>query len=385
MASDPTRPGPLDPAVAIALLEQARTLAAGGDWEPAAAAFSRVVGCADPDLHLAALLGLAECRYRMDDETGALQAWLAATQAPEGPLTWRAWTALAGARVREGDLVGATRAYREAERRAPEAERPAIAARLGWLSKEQGDGRSADRWFSRSRGPGLGGRPVVTLAILLVTLVIGVGGVLSPDIELLTYQWFALWKPGVAAGEWWRLVTVVLVHGGALHLAFNLYALWIVGPIVESLYGPVRFLGLYILCAIAGSTASYLFLPGLLSVGASGAIFGLFGVLLVADRVHRPALTRGARNLTTQIGGLIVLNIAIGFISPSIDNAAHIGGLVAGAWLGLTIVPAGAITLGGLWQGVMDDRRRRLIVAICGVAVVLGFGILGVAVGPIRI
>ena len=88
-----------------------------------------------------------------------------------------------------------------------------------------------------------------------------------------------------------------------------MYALFIIGPTVEALYGHARFLLIYVLCAAAGSAASYAFSSAIASVGASGAVFGLFGVLLVADRVHKPALTRNARNLTTQIGGLIVINL----------------------------------------------------------------------------
>ena len=101
------------------------------------------MGAADPNLHVAALLGLAECRYRMDDEPGALQAWISATQAPETPLTWRAWKQLAAMRVQERDLPGAARAYREAERRAPAEER--AGDRLAPGLAEQGDGRHGRR------------------------------------------------------------------------------------------------------------------------------------------------------------------------------------------------------------------------------------------------
>ena len=96
------------------------------------------MGHPDPNIHVAGLLGLADSRYRLDDEEGALQSWIVATQAPETPLTWQAWVALAGARVRQGDLAGATRSYREATR-APPDEQPAIASRLGWLNKEMGN------------------------------------------------------------------------------------------------------------------------------------------------------------------------------------------------------------------------------------------------------
>src|SRR5688572_4952280 len=125
------------------LLDQARAAAQAGEYEQAANLFSRGVGNPDPLVHVTALLGLADARYRLDDEFGALAAWLAATQAPETPLAWQAWVALAGARVREGDLVGATRSYREAEARAPYDERPAIQSRLGWLNKEMGNSGTA--------------------------------------------------------------------------------------------------------------------------------------------------------------------------------------------------------------------------------------------------
>lgn len=368
MSSEPIRSGPLDPQVAIGLLQRAQQMADGGDWEHAAMTFARVIGSNDPDLHVAALLGLAECRYRMDDEPGALQSWIAATQAPEGPLTWRAWKALAAARVRQGDLAGATRAYREAERRAPANERPEIASRLGWLSKEQGDTRGAERYFRRTRPDSFRG-PVVTIVLALSMGLVWALELFAPTIGKPLADLLMLDKVAVYFGEYWRLLTVVLVHGGILHLAFNAYALWIIGPIVEALYGPRRFIVIYLVCALGGSAASYA-VSVVPSVGASGAIFGLFGALLVADRVHKPALTRNARNLTMQIGGLIAVNLVIGLTMGSFDNAAHIGGLIAGCWLGLVIVPTGATTLRSFWQGA--DRagadRKRLLVGLGGIA-----------------
>lgn len=342
------RAGPLDPAVAVGLLQRAQTLTEQGEWQLAANTFSRVVGNNDPNLHVAALLGLAECRYRMDDEAGAVQAWISATQAPEGPLSWRAWKQLAAARVRSGDLTGAARAYREADRRAPSNERAEIQSRLGWLAKETGDPRAAGRHFARSRQGGMP-QASMTRAILAVTIAFGLSSLLFAQGQTWT-DWLALTKSGVAAGELWRLLTVTLVHAGIIHLAFNMYALYVIGPTVEALYGPWRFLFLYLACGAAASTASYVFSAAEVSVGASGAIFGMFGVLLVADRVHKPALTRHARGLTTQIGVLIAINVVIGFSLPGIDNAAHIGGLLAGCWLGLTFVPRGATSLSSYWS-----------------------------------
>ncbi len=385
------RAGPLDPAIAIGLLQRAQTLAEQGDWQLAGGTFSRVIGSNDPNLHIAALLGLAECRYRLDDEPGAVQCWISATQAPEGPLSWRAWKQLAASRVRTGDLTGASRAYREAERRAPSNENAEIASRLGWLAKESGDTRAAGRHFSRSRA---GGRiqPTMTWAILAVTVAIGLSSLVL-DQERIWFDWLALTKTGVQSGEYWRLFSVVLVHAGILHLAFNMYALYLIGPTVEALYGSARFLVIYLACAAAGSTASYVFSNANVSVGASGAVFGLFGVLLVADRVHKPALTRQARGLTMQIGVLIGVNLVIGFSVAGIDNAAHIGGLLAGCWLGLTMVPRGAATLSAFWTTAAVDgagtaiRSRSPVsvrtAGILGVAAVALAVIAGLLVGPL--
>ena len=146
----------------------------------------------------------------------------------------------------------------------------------------------------------------------------------------------ALWldKAAVAGGEYWRLWTVTLVHADWLHLAFNMWALWIVGPLVERWYGPLRFLVFYLACAATGSVASFAFGGEAPSVGASGAIFGMFGVIAAASWIHHP-VDRYARAIARQIGVLILINLAFGFASAGmIDNAAHIGGLLGGLWLG---------------------------------------------------
>jgi membrane associated rhomboid family serine protease len=347
--SDPARSGPLDSDVAVGLLQRGQALAEQGDWDLAAGTFARVVGADDPALHTAALLGLAECRYRLDDEPAALQAWISATQAPENELTWRAWKALAAARVRSNDVAGAARAYREAARRAPASEQTEIQSRIGWLSKEMGDDRSAQRAFSRTRAEGMP-QPMVTYATIAITAIISFVAFGSTDIRDLLW----LDKGAIYFGdEYWRLLSVALVHGSFIHLGFNMYALWIIGPIVEALYGPWRFLLIYLVCVAAGSAASFATSANP-AVGASGGVFGLFGALLVADRVHKPALTRNARNLTTQIGLLIVINLVIGFTIPNIDNAAHIGGLLAGAAMGFLLVPQGA-RLESFWTRPAND------------------------------
>jgi rhomboid protease GluP len=123
------------------------------------------------------------------------------------------------------------------------------------------------------------------------------------------------------------------------------------------------------LAAVGGAIASYLFLPNP-SVGASGAVFGLFGLILTSTYFHKPALARQARSITSQIGILIAINLAIGFLGVfRIDNAGHVGGLLVGMWLGTVIAPRGATTLASLWQrpagtdGSQPSRRPALIAA----------------------
>jgi membrane associated rhomboid family serine protease len=348
--SDPRTPGPLDRATATALLARADELLALGEYEAARAAYGRLVGMPDPALTAAALVGAGEALYRLDDEEGARQCWEQATRLPENPITYRAHRQVAAARVRAGDLRGARDAYREAERRAPAQDRAEVASRLGWLNKELGDQRAAGRYFSRSRADEA--RPVATYAILGVTVAVSFLAMQPAFIELRNALW--LDKQALAAGEWWRLVTPVLVHGSLLHLLFNMYFLYLVGPLVEQLYGSLRFVLLYTLTAAAGSAASFLFGGPYPSVGASGAIFGLCGVLLAVSAVHRPVLDGRGRAVMSQIGGLVVLNLIIGFgfgalMDARIDNAAHVGGLLAGLWLGFVLPPIRS-TLASYWQ-----------------------------------
>ena len=342
--SDPNQPGPLDRAAATDLLARADALVAAGEFAAAEGYYGRLIGAGEVGIHVAALLGIAECRYRLDDEAGARAAWDAAANGPETSISWLAWKRLAADRVRAGDLRAALEAYRQAKSRAPAEERAELASRLGWLNKELGNQGAATRAFGRSR-QGAAPTPIVTWAILAVTIGIGASSILSPDSQDLWFTLFGLDKGAVARGEWYRLLSVVLVHGGLLHLASNMYALYLVGPIVEALYGPARFLAIYVITAIAASTASYVFVLQD-AVGASGAIFGLFGILFVALRVHRPLLGRQARSLASQVGVLIVLNLALGFglmgVGFGIDNAAHVGGVLAGGWLGLLIAPRAA-------------------------------------------
>ena len=128
---------------------------------------------------------------------------------------------------------------------------------------------------------------------------------------------------GVGAGEWYRIFTVALVHGGLTHLAFNMWALFILGNPIEQAFGRVRFLAIFTISLIVGSAASLALGPqNQVSVGASGAIFGLFGAFAVAGR----KIGADVRSILVLIG----INFALDFILPHIDWHAHLGGLIGG-------------------------------------------------------
>ena len=372
---------------ALALLDRGAELLASGDFDAAGEHYARVVGFDDPPITAAALLGLGEVRYRLDDEAAALATWSAVLRLGETPSTYAAWRNVAAARVRGQDLSGAIEAYREADKRAPREDKPEIANRLGWLTKETGDTRSARRYFAAGRGDS----PLltVTLAIIGLTSIVSLTALFATDGQPI-FELLWLDKLAVAAGEYWRLWTVTLLHGDLIHLLFNMYALFLAGPIVERWYGRFRFLVFYLVLAAAGSSASFVFGGDVPAVGASGAIFGLFGMLVAAGRLHHP-VDRQSRALVGQLGIVIVINLVFGFASGGqIDNAAHVGGLVAGLWLGALIVPAGVPTLSSLWHqpsGAPASAQRATaspLVELIGVAVVVAVVVTGIAVGTVE-
>jgi membrane associated rhomboid family serine protease len=387
---DPTVTGPLAADQARILLDQAAELQSGGDFADAAAIYQRVVGQPDPAITAAALLGLGQALYRLDRDEEALAVWQELLRLPDTPSTYRAWREVAAARVRSGDLRAALAAYREADRRAPAEDRPEIAARLGWLLKETGEARAAGRQFARARG---GAGLPLTWVIIGITVVVSFAA-WSGSRQFDVYGALELDKQAVAMGEYWRLFTVTLVHAppdfGYLHLFFNMYALYLSGPIVERLYGRPIMGAFYVLCAIGASVASFVFGSDVPSVGASGAIFGLFGVILAASRIHHPMLDRQGRALVGQLGTLIVINLVIGFsLSAAVDNFAHVGGLLTGLWLGYLIPPGVAPTLSTFWirptgagtTGGVAAGGAQSLLRVLGVAALLLLFVVGLVVG----
>ena len=176
----------------------------------------------------------------------------------------------------------------------------------------------------------------VTFSIVGVALAIQLLAFLAPDLaERLTFD-LAMWPRAVAAGEWWRMVTVVLVHGGLIHVGFNMLLTYQLGPVIERQLGSVSFAGLFLATAAAGSALMYVVaVPRALDqfgVGASGAVFGLVGAWL-APAVRRRGTSWG-RNILSQLGFLLLINAAVPFIVPNVAWEAHLGGLVAGFGIG---------------------------------------------------
>lgn len=176
--------------------------------------------------------------------------------------------------------------------------------------------------------------------------------------------------PSFAEGDWWRVFTSTFLHAGPLHLAFNLWAFLSVGKVTERIYGSRAFLAIYLLSGLGGSLASLTWSPLVVGVGASGAIFGVFGALLAFMLLHRGVLP--AAYLTQQRNSIVAFigyNVVFGLSQKNTDMAAHAGGLVAG-------LCAGAILGRDLLQPGAQVARR--LVGAVGFAILLGLTGLGV-------
>ncbi len=217
-------------------------------------------------------------------------------------------------------------------------------------------------------------RPVVTYAILFVT--IGVF-LLQLYIESTTGQdllvvYGAKYAPAIQNGEWWRLITPVLLHAGLVHIAFNMYALFALGPQLEKTYGHLRFLTLYVLGGFAGNVLSFIFSPGI-SVGSSTAIFGLLAAEGFFVYQNRRFFGSRSQSILLNIIGIAAINLLIGQTVPGIDNWGHLGGLLGGGLF--------ASLAGPVWEveGTppnlrLVDRRDPLQVQLAALGVLVLFG-----------
>jgi membrane associated rhomboid family serine protease len=194
-------------------------------------------------------------------------------------------------------------------------------------------------------GAGMLGSPTPLLDKLSV---IGLVGNRAGDV--FTY--------GVAQGEYYRLITAMFMHYGVLHIALNMWALWVLGRPLEAMFGPGRFIAIYLVCGLGGNVAAYVFSPGAESAGASTALFGLFGVFFFV-----------LRKLNLSVSTLVpvlVINVVITFMaSQYISVAGHIGGLVTGGVIGF------------LFAKIPQRNRNALQAAVLvGVVILLGLAAL---------
>ena len=198
------------------------------------------------------------------------------------------------------------------------------------------------------------GRPVVTLTVVALC---AAAYVLQLAPASAATQLFGF-RPVLAASEPWRFVTAAFLHSPSsiTHILFNMYALWLTGPYLESLLGRLRFAALYLLSAVGGSVGSLVLADPAdpyswyaLSVGASGAVFGLFGALVVVQR--------RLNQRSGQIIAIIAINGVIGFVVPGIAWEAHLGGLLTGAALAAVLAYA--------------PRQRRVALHAAGTAAVV--------------
>lgn len=151
-------------------------------------------------------------------------------------------------------------------------------------------------------------------------------------------HWGANFGPLTLSGEWWRLLTSVFIHGGIIHIGFNMWCLWNLGALCEALYGRATYAAIYLLCGLGASLGSVAWHPGVPSVGASGAIFGLAGALIAAFKLGEFSVPRSALSGTMRsLAMFVIYNLIFGAAIGTTDNAAHIGGLITGLIVGALI------------------------------------------------
>ncbi len=183
--------------------------------------------------------------------------------------------------------------------------------------------------------------PIIILLNIAIYVIMVVSGIhfMQPDIDDMI-AWGAVYKPLVVEGQNWRLFTSTFLHFGLIHLLFNMYALFFVGNIIESMMGKFRFAIAYLLAGLFASLTSVYFNDFVVSAGASGAIFGVYGLFLVFSITKKLS---GAidQSVKTSIIIFIAYNLLGGFTSSEgVDNAAHVGGLISGVFIGFALLPA---------------------------------------------
>jgi membrane associated rhomboid family serine protease len=184
------------------------------------------------------------------------------------------------------------------------------------------------------------GQAPITIGIIAINVLVALWGAARPAVgrfsgaELVRID-LGLFGPLVAEGEWYRLVTSGFTHGGLLHLAFNMIVVWQFGSLLEPAIGRTRLVALYFAALLAGSAGALIASPDALTVGASGAAFGLVGAAAIG--LHR----RGVNIFSTGIGMMLVINLVLTFAIPGISIGGHLGGLAGGAAVGAVYFSGG--------------------------------------------
>lgn len=170
--------------------------------------------------------------------------------------------------------------------------------------------------------------PYITYFLIAVNAIFYVVPMLlGSDVYQYIIDAYCIHGPSIRAGQYYRLLTGIFLHGNIVHLLFNCYALYVLGGQIESFFGKFKYIIIYLFSGLTGSLLSITLSGNVGSIGASGAIFGLMGALLYFGYHYRVYL---GNVIKSQIVPLILLNLAIGFISSGIDNWGHIGGLIGG-------------------------------------------------------
>ena len=169
-------------------------------------------------------------------------------------------------------------------------------------------------------------KPIITYALIAINVIIFLLGMIL-NLSDTFINLFANYGPLVTEGQYYRLFTSMFIHANLFHILFNMYALYLLGSQAEGFFGKGKFLVIYILSGISGSLLSILLNQGAVSVGASGAIFGILGALLYFGYNNRVYL---GNTLIREIVPVILINLAFGFMMTGVDNFAHIGGLIGG-------------------------------------------------------
>lgn len=185
--------------------------------------------------------------------------------------------------------------------------------------KNESKNKKMDKIFSKKK-------PIVTYTIIALCIIMFFISGLGYDNNLL-FNLGALYGPYVRNGEIYRLITSMFLHAGIIHIVFNIYSLYIVGSKIEDFFGKWKYILIYLISGISGGLLSIMLNQEALSVGASGAIFGLFGALLYFGYTYRGYI---GTIIKSQILPIVIYNLLMGFLISGIDNWAHIGGLVGG-------------------------------------------------------